>query len=1187
MKKKKRKQEFPLWELKKLFCIMKLVFFFLLLSSNLMWAGQTYAQITSLNLDLNNVELEEVFDAIRRQSEFEFFYNNDQVNTSVKVSVKAKNADIRTVLEQALPDIYEYKINDRYILINKRKEIAPVLSPQPQQTKKTITGSVVDANREPIIGVNIIEKNTTNGTVTDIDGNFSLQVEDDAVLHISYIGYLAQDINTAGRISFNITLQEDTQALDELVVVGYGTQKKVNLTGAVDVIHKENISQRASGNLSQSIRGLSPSMNFSLNSAGFQPGADMTVTLRGVGSLNGGNPYVLIDGFPGDMNLLNPQDVESISILKDAAASAIYGSRAPYGVILVTTKSGKKSEKINVTYSGNIMINSPQKLPESLDSYTYSRVQNEAGRNMGGTPMTEAAIDRIIAFQNQDWTELRRLMPNYPEGADITSGAFPNGDSWDSGNLGYANNDWWDIMYGNSVNQKHDLSVQGGTEKTSYYFSGGYLEQKGVLNYGNDVFRRTNLLGKVNIAVTDFWDFSWETRFSQKYRERSSHWNGANYTNVFNYITRWVYPFSPLYDGWGNISRASMIPFILSGTERTKNLDYWNNFRTEVRLLKGWKINADFAYNTQSHNVSDTHLEAYEYSVSTNTPVALAQTKPNNLTRRKYDNYYWNTNIYTTYTFDINQAHNFSAMAGMQVEKGVNDQITGYKTDLIVDNIPSFQTATGTITLSEVLAHNATQGYFGRMNYNYREKYLFETNIRYDGSYVFRQGNRWGFFPSASAGWNIHKEPFWKPIETYINTLKLKASWGQLGNQNVSPYTDLELIPLQTGKLNWIFDPSSGRRIGYTSAPGIVNRNLTWETATTKNLGIETSFFGSKLQANVDLFERTTTDMVGPSESKPGVLGASVPKMNNATLRTRGWEVSLNWRQSVNNDFSYFVNLNLSDYKSVVTQYNNPTGTLSTWYEGKEYGEIWGYTVHDLFRTQAELDDYLSKTDLKFLGANWRTGDVRYEDINGDGKVDNGKNTVSDHGDLSIIGNDQPHYIFGIMPGFSYKGLDFSMLWSGVLKRDLSFGSGAGLYWGFNSSWWNSIMQPRNMDYFRDEPGTKYIGYKEGDANINTDAYWPRPYLNGTEMNKNYNNPNTRYLANAAFIRLQNIQLGYTLPKKWVSKLQLETVKVYFSGDNLLTFTKLPDGIDPEVPNGANLTYGADRVCSFGVTVSY
>jgi TonB-linked SusC/RagA family outer membrane protein len=1056
-----------------------------------------------------------------------------------------------------------------------------------QQSKTRITGTIIDQTGEPLAGVNVVEKGSvTNGTFTDANGRFELNLSAGATLIVSYIGYATQEMAIGNRTELTITLQEDSQTLDEVVVVGYGTQKKVNLTGAVDVVSSERLSQRPTGNVSQSIRGLVPSMNFSLDGAGFQPGADMSVTLRGVGSLNGGRPYVLIDGFPGDMNLLNPEDIASISILKDAAASAIYGARAPYGVILITTKNGKKSDRIRATYSGQVMVNATQKLPTPLDSWTYARVQNEAGRNMGGMTFSEENIDRIVAFQNQDWALLRQLTPNYPEGADITSGAYPNGDVWDSAQHGFANNNWWDLYYGSSVNQKHDFSLQGGTDKTSFYFSGGLLDQNGLLNFVVDNFRRYNLLGKMTVEIAKWWDFSYETRFSQKHRERSSHSNNSSYSTTLDRTTTWLYPFSPLYDGWGHYAQASWIPYTLSGIEKGRNLDHWSNFKTEIRPLKGWRINADFAYNTQSHNNKVTHLSAELYKVD-NTPYVDSNTRPTNLAKLKYDNYYWNTNIYTTYEFDLKREHHFSIMAGMQFEKGTSDQIWGYKSDLIVEDVPSFQTATGAVQLSEELKHNATQGYFGRLNYNFREKYLLEANIRYDGTYVFREGKRWGLFPSASLGWNLHSESFWTAIEPYVNTLKIRASWGQLGNQNVNPYTDLELIPIQTGRLGWIFTPGGSRRIGYTSAPGIVNRNLTWETSTTKNLGFETSFLQNRLSATVDIFERVTTDMIGPSEAKPGVLGAGVPNTNNATLRTRGWEVSLNWKHSVNNAFSYFVNANLSDYKSIVTKYNNPTGTLSTWYEGREVGEIWGYTVNDLFRTQADLDAYLATTNLSFLGTNWRTGDVKYEDINGDNKVNNGTNTISDHGDLSIIGNDQPHYIAGLTLGLNYKGLDFSTLWTGVLKKNNWFGDQACLYWGFNHMWWQSNLQTRNLDYFRDEPGTKYYGLYEGDANINTDAWWPRPYLNAAEQQKNTNRTNSRYLVNSSYFRMSNIQLGYTLPRAWISKMHLNNVRVFFSGDNLLTFTKLPPGIDPEAPNGARATNVAGRIFSFGMTVSY
>lgn len=1200
MKKKKPKQEIPFRDFRKLLRMMKLVFVCLLLGTNMMWAGLTYSQATSLNLNLNNVELEEVFDAIRKQSEFEFFYNNDQINTSVKVSIQSKAADITEILDQILPAAYEYKINDRYVQISKRKEVAPTLTPQPQpqQTKKTITGTVVDKQGEAIIGASVIEKGTTNGVTTDINGNFSLNISETSTLQISYIGYTNKEIPIGTQTNIRITLLEDIQTLEEIVVVGFGTQKKVNLSGAVDVIDNKKLAERQAATVSQLLQGVAPGFNFDVgNEGGFQPGATMNMTVRGMGSLNGGSPYVIIDGFPGDINNLNPEDIESISVLKDAASSAIYGARAPYGVIIVTTKKGKKNERIRVNYSGNLIINTPQKLPTSLDSYTWAKVLNEAGDNRGGHPISNETIERIIAYQNEDWEYLKNSMKDWPEDATIF-GAYPDGNIWNSANLNYANTDWWDVYFGHSVNQKHDVSIQGGGEKIAYYFSGGYMDQASVLNFGKDDFNRLNVMGKIDIAITDWWDFTYETRFAKKYREKPNMTKEGDYSFMFRHISR-NYPITPIYDGWGNYTFESHIPSMTAGTDKTDDYDYWNNFKMELRPLSGWKINLDFAYNTFTSNLKNVKKLINIHNVD-NTVTPNGVSIPNNITRQQALKNYLTTNIYTSYNLPLNEAHDVSIMAGVQLEKTKYSHIQGYKTDLLLEDVPSLQTATGTSVLSESVTHAATAGYFARLSYGYKEKYLFESNIRYDGSYVFRKNNRWGFFPSFSLGWNIHKESFWEGLSDYINTFKVRGSWGELGNQNVNPYSDLELIPLQSGQLNWIYNYGSNRPVGYTSAPGIVNKNLTWETATTTNIGLDMAFFQNKLQATFDIFQRLTTDMIGPSEAKPGVLGADVPKANNSELRTRGWELSLNWRQSLSKDFSYFINFNLYDYNSVVTKYHNPTGTLSTWYEGKKVGDIWGYTVHDLFRSQSELDSYLGKTDLTHLGSTWRTGDLKYEDINNDGKVNNGKNTINDHGDLKIIGNDQPRLQYGITLGLNYKNIDFSMLWRGVGKKDIYFARMSNIFWGFTNGWWESCLTPDHLDYYRDQPGTRFSGLYEGDANINTDAYWPRPYLDNTEEAKNKNNPNTRYLQDASYLRLQNIQLGYSLPQEWIHKVKLEKVRVYFSGENLVTFTSLPNGIDPVTPIGfgeggdyygtrgsGRLTYGADRVYSFGINITY
>jgi TonB-linked SusC/RagA family outer membrane protein len=1211
----------------KLLVTMKLIAFFtLFVGLHVSVAG--YSQ--KIALSLKNEALSTVFTRIEQQSQYKFFYDNKLVKKSKRVSIDIKGNSIREILDEVLKDqSLSYTIVDNTIVIKRKvasgeevRSTTPVQAGadaaattmalsvnklpgveykiQPSASLDiSIRGKISDENGEGLPGVSILVKGTQRGTTTDIDGSFKLDVPDaNSVLVLSYVGYIAQEVTVGTQQIINITLQAENKALNEVVVVGYGTQKKVNMTGAVDVIGNEKLANRQASTVSQLLQGLSPGLNFDIDGqGGFQPGASMNISVRGMGSLNGGSPFFVIDGFPGSIDDLNPEDIESVSVLKDAAASAIYGARAPYGVILVTTKKGKRNEKLKVTYSGNVFLNTAQNLPKSLDSYTWSRMQNEAGDNRGGRPVSNATIDNIIAYQNQDFATLDKFMPAGTQ----HYGAFPQGNIWNNANLNYGNTDWWDVYYGNSLNQKHDVTFSGGSNNINYYFSAGHISQKGILNFGTDAFNRTNVMGKINIAINDKWDFGWETRLSRRNRETPNMTNEGDYSFMFRHISR-AYPITPLYDAWGNYMFESHIPSIIGGgTDRVTSLDNWNNFRTEIRPLKGWRINADFAYNAFSGVRNDVQKTVYIANVDHSlSPTGV--TMPNHVNKTLTNNNYWTSNLFSTYDFNLGKKNSLTWLVGMQLEKGLDAMLSGYKTDLISNDITSLQVATGPSIVTESLPQRATAGYFSRLSFNHNDKYLLEVNGRYDGSYVFRKSKRWGFFPSLSLGWNIHNEAFWKNLEEHVSAFKIRASWGQLGNQQVAPYSDLELIPLQTGKLNWVFDYGQPRQIGYTTAPGIVNRNLTWETASTKNIGANIAFLRNKLQVDFDLFERITSNMIGPSPAKPGVLGAGVPNDNNATLRTRGWEVAVRWQQGFDNGFSYFANFNLSDNKSVVTKYFNPTGTLSNRYAGQTVGEIWGYQVNDLFRSQTEVDDYRKEKDLSFLGANWRPGDVRYEDSNNDGKVNNGANTIFDSGDMSIIGNDRPRFIYGTTVGASYRGFDISMLWRGVAKKDVYFGRMSNLYWGFTNGWWESTLTPEHLDYFRDQPGTKYSGLYEGDANINTDGYWPRPYLNSTEEAKNKNNPNTRYMQSAAYLRLQNAQIAYTVPKSITNKIKLQRIRVYLSGENLFTFSKLPRGMDPVAPVGfgeggdgdyigtkgtGRLTYGADRTFSLGINITY
>ena len=978
----------------KLILVMKLTLFLIILGV-LSSSAKSYSQ--KLGLNYRNTSIKEILVDIENQSDYNFIYSNDDFNVEKKIDLKVNNASIQEILEILLKDTeMSYKILNRLIIINKKE--SNNYPGSGEQNNKNVQGKVIDPSNIPLPGVSVVIKGTTLGTVTDVDGNFALlDVPDNAILEFSFVGMEKQEIPVAGKNFFNVTLKESTIGIEEVVAVGYGTQKKVNITGAVDVISNEMLENRQAPTVTQALQGQVAGVDFSVGDNGFQPGASMSLDIRGVGSINGGSPYVLIDGFPGTLDRLNPNDIESISVLKDAAASAIYGARAPYGVILVTTKSGKKKEKLSISYSGNFSIRSASRLPEPLDSYTFARVVNEAGDNGGGRIYGDDDVERIIAYQNKDWDYLSQFFDDdvtYYESVPSSAGI------WATKANGFANYNWYDEWYGNSVNQQHNISVSGGEEKTSYYISGGLVDQNGILNYGTDYYKRYNLSGKINTAITDWWDVRYETRMAKMDRKHSILQSSWDYHMIFRNIAR-NYPTDAKYNGYGQYSRQSMIGQYeeAGGYNQKITTENQHSLSTEIRPLKGWKINGDFAYRSTNYTQSIVQKTWYE-QLEDKSYQAYAATYPSNIERDLSNATYWTTNIYSSYDFSKNH-HNFHFMAGMQAEYNKSTILAAYKTSLISQNVESLEVATGDPEVSEELVHWSTEGFFGRMSYNYNEKYLFEANMRYDGSSVFKEGNRWGFFPSFSAGWNVYQENFWKSIDPYINVLKIRASWGQLGNQQVDAYQDLALVSTESGKLDWLFDYGDSRTTGYTTTPSLVSSDLTWETATTKNLGFNLAFLEYKLQVDFDVYQRITKDMIGTSASLPGVLGADSPDSNNATLETNGWELVLKWKDNIRNTgLSYFTAFNLSDARSTITKYENSSGLLTDYYPGKKLNEIWGYTANGLFQTQDELDTYLEDVDMSYIYGSWNTGDVKYEDIDNSGAIDKGSQTLEDHGDL-------------------------------------------------------------------------------------------------------------------------------------------------------------------------------------------
>lgn len=1137
---------------------------FISISVNHLSALPISAQHEKLSINMQDKTLEDVFTFIENHSDYVFIYHASKIDLSHKVNVNIKDQPIKDILKDVFRGTgLTYVVKGRQIVV--KKEDAPQtpgvksVAVLQQQKGITVSGNIKDDTGFPLIGVNVVIKGSNQGVITDVDGNFSMEdVPSSAILRFSYIGY--QPIEMKAQELIMLVMHEDNEKLEEVVVVGYGTQKKVNLTGAIEVVDGDRLKNRPSTNVSQVMQGTVSGVNFSYGNSGSEPGAKLNLQIRGQGE-----PYVLIDGTVGDLNMIDPNDIENISVLKDAAASAIYGARAPYGVVIITTKSGKREEKIQVDFSANVAFTKPIRKPRMVDSYTFVRAMNEFHDNQGESRLfAEETIDRIIAYINN---------PSLPE----TVPDATNSNQWATYLLANGNNDWIDVHFGSGVRNQENVSIKGGGKDLAFYLSAGHAYEKGILNFGKDTYRRINFNAKLDLSLTKWWKLSSNTRVVQSTRENPNYDDEGDYDMMIHQIFR-TQPNQFLKSPNGYYSRLSRIPMIEAGSDKTITRGILQRFATDITPLKNWTISADYSIDFPYTSFTSNNLTAYEDLVDGSLS-AIPTTVPSYVNKYKSHTMYNSLNVYTSYKFDLKDKHHFTAMLGFQQESNSYDYLSGLKKELITPEVPSISTATGEMQTTDDLTHWSTQGYFARLNYDYMGKYLLEVNARYDGTSKFTKDHRWGLFPSFSLGWNISHEKFWEPVSPYVNTLKLRTSWGSLGNQNVDAYQDLPLLGTEMN-LEWILN---GKRPAYTTAPNLINPVLTWESSKTVDVGADLGFFNNRLQITADYYQRLTFNRLGPAQALPAVLGADIPKENNSELRTRGWDLSFTWRDKVSNDFSYSVTAMLFDYKSVVTKYNNPTGILTTDYEGKTIGEIWGYETVGLIRTQEDADRINQSKSQNFINAQvWRTGDVMYRDLNNDGLINNGKNTVSDHGDLRIIGNNTPRYQFGITLSADYKGFDFMAFFQGTAKRDMWLTGN--MFWGFNN-WNQTTLFPHHLDYYRDAEESTYSG-----LGVNTDAYYPRPYSQSSLYKKNQQ-IQTRYLQNGAYLRLKNLQLGYSIPQTVLKKVGLQKSRIYCSAENVLTLTKLPVGFDPETANLGKYGNGKSMfslaVLSFGLNVSF
>lgn len=1043
-----------------------------------------------------------------------------------------------------------------------------LLSTQFLQAQIAVSGKLTDDKGEALIGATVIVKNTETGTVTDVEGNFSIEVPNsDAILQFSYTGFTTQEVPVGNRSIIDVVLISDNNILEEVVVVGYGTQKKANLTGAVSVITSEALEKRPITSAGTGLQGLIPNLNITIRNGDPTQGADFNI--RGFESINGGSPLILVDGVPMDVERINPNDIASVNVLKDASAAAVYGARAAFGVILIETKKGS-SEKVNIQLSTELSTGKPiLNLDLVTDPHEFVLARNLANNRTSGRPTYD---DNYVAG-TKAYSENPETAPAW---------GVVNGELRFYGYNAYQDQ----IITDYAPQQRHDLSISGASKNASYYVSLGMLNKDGYLRINNENFRRYNGLVKTEFKVNDWLSLDEKIVFNQQNNDRPHFYNwDVNINSIarVNPIQAIQFPDLPFYQVEGDREKYeqyigmyfggnNFLPYLIDGGRETFTVnDLWLTQGITLTPIKGLRIRGDFSYNNFNRSYQDVQskIEIVSANLQEANPISNGFSGDDWIINQSNYNQYFVINTYAQYDFKLGQSHSITAMTGFNQEWGVNSFHRGQARGLITPQVPNINTTTGVQQTFGGKSHVALRGVFYRLNYNFQDKYLLEANGRYDGTSRFPEDGRFGFFPSFSAGWRISEEGFMQGTKSFLDNLKIRASYGELGNQllgnNFYPY-----IPtLGTGTSPYIF---TNGLIPVVRPAGLVSPTLTWETVVSRNIGVDITLLNQRLDFSFDAYTRDTKDMLTGVEF-PAILGTAAPDANAADLRTEGWELALTWRDKIKKDWGYRFTLALSDWRATITKYDNPTGALSEWREGQDVGEVWGYVTQGIFQTQEEV---AAAADQSRIGANWRAGDIRYQDLNGDGIISPGNNTVSDPGDRTIIGNSNPRHSFGINFDVNFKNFTLTTFSQGYLRRD---------YWPTDGNWtWFFPFNAGHVEkYYITDTWTEE----------NRDAYFPAAHIS-TNDKKNLQRQ-SRYLQNAGYIRLKNLALSYRVPTEWMKKIGLSSAQIYVAGMNLWEFSPIRKPLDPEsivfgefsYNNAGAIEYPLQRIYSVGANVSF
>lgn len=1012
-----------------------------------------------------------------------------------------------------------------------------------------ISGTVSDSEGVTLPGVSVILKGTSQGTVTNIEGEFIMSApEGSSVLIFSFVGMETQEVSITDETHILVTMEGASIGLEELVVIGYGTQKKVNLTGAIDVATSEVFENKPITSAGVGLQGVIPNLNIKVPSG--DPTAKIEFNIRGFESINGGSPLVLIDGVPMDINRINPDDIKSVNVLKDAAAGAIYGARAAFGVILVETKTGSKG-KIKVQFNSQVELGKPIFNLDPVDnSYDYVTWKNIASnRGEGTTTYNDDFVAAVKAFYENPESS--------PEWAVV------DGELQYYGYTNYKD----EVLTDFAPSYKNNLNISGSSEKASYYVSFGYLNKKGIFKVGNDDFKRYNILMKMTFDVKDWLSLDEKIAFNSEVSDKPHTYHHDVNLNTLARVDPLIMVKFPNLEGYEQyegmyIEGKSSLPYFdLGGRNSFSNSDVWLTSGITLKPIKNLKIRGEFTYNIFNRKSDDiaSKVQLIGKNLDIANPFTYGFSGNDYAYASDRRNQYYSLNTYAEYTYDTNSRHYIKGMVGFNQEWRRNEWFSAKAFSLITPTIPDIGATTGSQETNGGKSHMALRGVFYRLNYIYDDRYLIEVNGRYDGTSRFPKNDRFGFFPSVSAGWRISNENFMQGTKDYLDNLKLRTSYGILGNQQVSGY--YPYIPtMGIGLSSYLMSDSKIPRV---RPAGLVSPTLTWEQVISKNVGLDITLFNQKFDASLDIYTRETKDMLMGTKY-PSVLGTSAPKVNAANLKTKGWELSVSWRDKINDNLNYNIGISLADNQTELTKYDNPSGSLSEYYVGQKIGEIWGYETVGIFQTEQEV---VNAADQSKFGANWKPGDIHYKDISGDGELGSGDNTVDDHGDKKIIGNSTPRYTYGINLNINYKNWSLSAFVQGVGKRDYWPGGGDNnWFWPFSS---NTTIEKYHIS--------------ESWSEDNRDALF---YAPSNRSNKN-KQVQSRFLQDASYARLKNLSLTYNLPKDLLNRAGLDKVQIYLTGQNLFEISSIHKPLDPESIFSSSVQYPLQRVYTLGTRISF